>query len=150
MKALTLYQPWASLIAHGVKTIETRSWVRASILGERLAIHAGKRVERSFLAPETERAIARLYGPEWWLDVPRGVVVCTALVADVRCVVENDGVLAYLSQSSLPNASQTAPIDPHGDFGRGRWLWFLRDIQRLKKPVPAVGQMGVWEWKESR
>ena len=26
MKALTLHQPWASLIAHGVKTIETRSW----------------------------------------------------------------------------------------------------------------------------
>ena len=147
MKALTLYQPWASLIAHGVKTIETRSWAPRGILGERLAIHAGKRVERSFLAPETERAIAELYDPEWWLNVPRGVVVCTALVADVRCVVENDGVLAYLSQSSLPKSSQTVPIDPHGDLDRGRWLWFLRDVQRLKTPVPAVGQMGLWEWE---
>ena len=146
MKAITLHQPWASLIAHGVKTIETRSWAPSGILGERMAIHAGKRVERS-LDPETGRAIAALYGPEWWLDVPRGVVVCTALVADVRCVLENDSVLAYLSQSSVPDASQTVPIDSHGDFGRGRWLWFLRDVQRLKTPVPAVGQMGLWEWE---
>ena len=40
MKALTIRQPWASLIAAGVKTIETRSW-RTSYRGP-LAIHAGK------------------------------------------------------------------------------------------------------------
>jgi len=26
MKAISLHQPWASMIAHGQKTIETRSW----------------------------------------------------------------------------------------------------------------------------
>lgn len=41
-KAITLHQPWASLIALGVKTIETRSWKPpAALLGERLLIHAG-------------------------------------------------------------------------------------------------------------
>ncbi len=39
MKALTIRQPWASLIAHGVKTIETRSW-KTSYRGP-IAIHAG-------------------------------------------------------------------------------------------------------------
>ena len=146
MKALTLYQPWASLIAHGVKTIETRSWASAGILGERLAIHAGKRVERS-LDPETERAIAALYGPEWWRDVPQGEVVCTTVIADLRCVLETDGEVAYLSQSPLPDASPTVAVDPHGDFGRGRWLWFFRDIQRLDPPVPAEGRMRLWEWE---
>ena len=146
MKALTLYQPWASLIAHGVKTIETRSWVRGSMWGERLAIHAGKRVERSSLDPETERAIVALYGPEWWMEVPKGAVVCTALVADLRCVRETDGEVAYLSMSFIPDASPKVAVDPHGDFGKGRWLWFLRDIQRLNPPVPAVGRMGLWEW----
>ena len=146
MKALTLYQPWASLIAHGVKTIETRSWAPTGILDDRLAIHAGKRVERSNLDPETERAIAGLYGMEWWLEVPRGEVVCTALVSDLRCVLETDGEVAHLSQSSIPGASPTVPIDPHGDFRKGRWLWFLRDVQRLDPTVPAVGRMGLWEW----
>lgn len=40
MKALTLWQPWASLVALGVKTIETRSW-STSHRGP-LAIHASK------------------------------------------------------------------------------------------------------------
>ena len=39
MKALTLHQPWATLIALGVKTIETRSW-RTNYRGP-IAIHAG-------------------------------------------------------------------------------------------------------------
>lgn len=38
MKALTLWQPWASLVALGVKTIETRSW-STGYRGP-LAIHA--------------------------------------------------------------------------------------------------------------
>ena len=42
MKALTVWQPWASLIALGVKTIETRSW-HTSYRGP-LAIHAASRV----------------------------------------------------------------------------------------------------------
>lgn len=41
MKALTLWQPWASLIALGVKTIETRGW-STNYRGP-LAIHAAKR-----------------------------------------------------------------------------------------------------------
>ncbi len=40
MKALSLHQPWASLIAEGVKTIETRS--RATRYRGPLAIHAAK------------------------------------------------------------------------------------------------------------
>jgi len=40
MKGLTIYQPWANLIADGIKTIETRSWA-TTYRGE-LLIHAGK------------------------------------------------------------------------------------------------------------
>jgi hypothetical protein len=44
VKALTLHQPWASLVALGVKTIETRSWAAPrSLVGQHIAIHAGKR-----------------------------------------------------------------------------------------------------------
>jgi activating signal cointegrator 1 len=40
MKALTLLQPWASLVAAGLKTIETRSW--STRYRGPLAIHASK------------------------------------------------------------------------------------------------------------
>ncbi len=42
MKALSLHQPWASLIAEGMKTIETRPW--ATKYRGPLAIHAVKKV----------------------------------------------------------------------------------------------------------
>lgn len=42
MKALTVHQPWAQLIAIGVKRIETRSRrAPVALIGERIAIHAG-------------------------------------------------------------------------------------------------------------
>jgi hypothetical protein len=42
VKALTLHQPWASLVAVGAKTIETRSW--STLYRGPVAIHAGLRV----------------------------------------------------------------------------------------------------------
>lgn len=48
MKALTLWQPWASLVIEGVKTIETRSWpCPPTLIGERIAIHAAAKRPRS-------------------------------------------------------------------------------------------------------
>jgi activating signal cointegrator 1 len=41
---ISLWQPWASLVALGVKTIETRSWpAPKSVIGQIIAIHAAKR-----------------------------------------------------------------------------------------------------------
>ena len=47
MKALTLWQPWATLVAIGAKKIETRSW-KTNYRGP-LAIHAAKRIDKKIL-----------------------------------------------------------------------------------------------------
>lgn len=47
MKAITLWQPWASLIACGAKTIETRSW--GTPYRGPLAIHASKRMNQELI-----------------------------------------------------------------------------------------------------
>lgn len=45
MQALTIWQPWASLIVHGFKRIENRTWAPpADLVGTTIAIHAGKKV----------------------------------------------------------------------------------------------------------
>lgn len=47
MKAITLWQPWASLVAEGVKTIETRSWAApAGLIGQTIGIHAAAKRPR--------------------------------------------------------------------------------------------------------
>ncbi len=147
MKALTLHQPWASLIAHGVKTVETRSWAPPrQLVGQRIAIHAGRRVVRGGTSWGTRQAIADLYGPEWWKEIPVEAVVCTALLVEVRRVTEHSGGVAYLAPSLGSDRSQVQ-IDPHGDFDPGRWLWFLRDVELVEPPSPAIGHQGLWNWE---
>lgn len=73
MKAITLHQPWASLIAFRDKRIENRTWKPPGmILNQVIAIHAGMKVQKDL--PEWLAPIVRL------LPIPRGEIVCTARV----------------------------------------------------------------------
>ena len=86
MYAITLHQPWASLVAQGVKTIETRSWpAPARLIGQTIAIHAGKRVVRQPSVPIEEELQARL-GEEWRRTLPAGAVLATAVLAGMARV----------------------------------------------------------------
>jgi activating signal cointegrator 1 len=47
MKAISLWQPWASLIACGAKPYETRSWAPPrKLIGATIAIHAAKKIDK--------------------------------------------------------------------------------------------------------
>jgi len=131
MKAITLWQPWATLIAIGVKPFETRSWA-TSYRGP-LAIHAGKTREGLRLCEgetEIERALAKAgYTLQ---SVPMGVVVCTARLAEVLTTEE-------IYKRDL--------IDPFGDYSADRFGWRLVDIEPLNPPLPATGKQGLWEWR---
>lgn len=97
IRAVTLWEPWASLVALGVKTIETRSWpAPKATIGERLLIHAAKRsfgigsptaeVVRSFPL-ETYRRLGHGLKPTHHVDpemgdnYPLGCVVASATLA---------------------------------------------------------------------
>lgn len=63
LPAITVWQPWASLIALGVKTIETRSWPAPDrLVGQRIGIHAARR------PPEVHgfQRMARI--GDWWIE----------------------------------------------------------------------------------
>lgn len=91
MKAVSLWQPWASLIALGAKTIETRSWkAPGSLIGEQIAIAAtasmppyGKRYVSGITLSRDAWGFWRLTTPLGIVDpVPLGAVVATAVLAD--------------------------------------------------------------------
>jgi len=123
MKAITLYQPWASLIALGKKNIETRSW--NTYYRGPLAIHAGKGTTSE------SRNIAELAGLKL-SELPRGVIVA---VADI---VHVDKVQLH----NLPMFSERL----WGDYSPGRFMWYLTNAKPLKEPIPARGLQGIWEW----
>ena len=79
MKAISLNQPFASLIAQGLKPYETRNWAPPeSLIGHRIAIHATKAASPRALYAE-QMAAANRFGLKFE-DLPFGVVVCTARI----------------------------------------------------------------------
>jgi hypothetical protein len=131
MKALTLTQPWASLVAYGAKRIETRSW-STSYRGT-LAIHAAKGFPK---------AAMRVHGHILWEDEPAyplGVVLATCRLAD--CLRVERSVFG-LSPNALSEQEKA-----FGDYTPGRWAWILAQVQPLATPIPAKGALGLWEFE---
>ena len=86
MKALTLWQPWASLVALCVKTTETRSWA-TKYRGE-IGIHAALKLPPVHELGDWAITYGRLTG--WFMESPDGefhdlhfgAVVATATLVD--------------------------------------------------------------------
>ena len=143
MKAVTLYQPWATLIVDGWKTIETRNWRPPEYaIGQRIAIHAGKTLIHGIEIP-LRSEIIKAYGTPWHDAMPFGMVLGTAVLKMVRQVARVEGDRAYFGISTTANSVE---IDIYGDFSAGRWLWFLEDIQKFERPIPARGRHMLWEF----
>ena len=86
MYAITLHQPWATLIVLGMKNVETRSWPAPErLLGQVIAIHAGKRVVRGS-GDRIERELRTRLGADWSRAIPAGAVVATATLAGMARV----------------------------------------------------------------
>ena len=134
MYAITLHQPWASLIALGIKTVETRSWpAPARLVGQRIAIHAGKRVARQPGCSVAQELRVRL-DEDWRSTLPAGAVLATATLAGMARVERVDPTTGYVVHDGRTEAGCAGGlghtrIDPWGDFSPGRWLWFLNQSQ---------------------
>lgn len=126
MKAISLWQPWATAIAVGVKRIETRHW-RTAYTGPVL-IHAAKRWtrdQREFA--EAEQRAGRL--PE---DIPLGAIVAIATI---------DGCVP----SEILSRQVCAVEHDYGNYESGRFGWTLRRVQRFAEPIPYRGAQGFFD-----
>lgn len=133
MKAISLWQPWASLIAVGAKYIETRAWpAPAWLIGQRIAIHAAKRETELWLC--VREPFSR-YVPE--PDVlPLGYVVATARLD--RCAEMTADAIAMLKRNR-PDEYAFGLYEP------GRYAWVLDAIQQLPEPVPYRGRQKIFD-----
>lgn len=135
MKALTLYQPWASLVALGLKKIETRSYP-TKVRGH-LAIHAGKNnygIDVMWRDPNLLRICQRHFGQ--FPKFPIGKVLC---IVDLQDCVSTNGI-------DIPFSSNERVC---GDFGEDRFAWKFKLIETFDKPIKAVGSQGFWNWDGS-
>jgi activating signal cointegrator 1 len=174
MKALTLTQPWATLVASGAKTIETRSW--STKYRGLLAVHAAaSRPALGQVGPYVIRDLAGdrvIHGegtPLVTKSLPLGAVIATCRLVDVvrtdtmpgferivswgRLGMEDEppGQLDWIDEHDPPCDYDGLVWDlkanrPLGDFTPGRHAWLLADIEPTAEPVPVKGALGLWEW----
>lgn len=125
LRAISLWQPWASAMASGFKRIETRSWP-TSHRGD-LVICSAKRKPtlaecgdvQTFMAAQT---------------FPYGFAVCIVELYDCWPTERINGL--------------RQPIDDGerelGNYAPGRFAWLSRNCRKLINPVPVIGRQGFW------
>ena len=125
MKALTLYQPYASAIPLDLKHWETRSW-KTHYRGP-LAIHASASIPQwAYDFAKSEMILGRI--PK---GLPMGQIV--ALVDLTEILPAEESIFDTTAIERL-----------YGDYSPGRYAWKLENVRALAQPVPARGRQGLW------
>lgn len=157
--ALTIWQPWASLIIAGAKPYEFRGWqFPRSYIGRRIVIHAASRPTRRDEVCDLVNALERgcqaaastclkpkaayaLLQPLSWLGardlasaLPRGAGLGTAIIGQPR---NGFDIAAEFGLAKVNDSDR----DQHANWG-----WPLTDIERWDEPIPMRGAQGFWKW----
>lgn len=161
MKALTLWQPWAQLIAILAKLYETRSW--ATNYRGPIAIHAAKRDPHDImccLPTNVQQAMFDSLYAAFGIKsgalnkLTTGAVIATAeLVGCHKIVRTGVGDRGPWTEVLLPGRGNilTIPLQGNellfGDWTPGRYAWELANVKLLDEPIPAKGKQGLWNWE---
>ena len=127
MRILTLWEPWATLMALGEKRIETRSW--STRYRGPLAIHAAKGGMRDEQFMEICRqpffreslACRKLY--------PGHIVA----VVDLHDCKPSYDIWIFLTEKEKA----------FGDYATWRYGWVTNGVFRLPEPIPYKGSQGL-------
>ena len=125
MKVLTIKQPWATLIAEGLKEYEFRTW-KTKYRGEFL-IHAGKSIDK--------RAMEKF--EQYQLEYPTGCIIAKATLTD--CIKIDDDVRKILQEKN-PLVYSHAINDIYWD-GYG---FKLENVEKIE-PISMNGKLSFWE-----
>lgn len=127
MKAITIKQPWASLIVHGIKDIENRTWqCPKKYIGQRVLIHAGVDKRGGWTLNHDQagalyRSKSILHSTDFD-DLPFGSIIGSVEIVD--CVQNHPSVWAE----------------------KGVYNWVLANSILFTNPIPAKGKLSFWDY----
>jgi len=162
MKAITVWQPWASLWACGAKQFETRPW--ATKYRGPIAIHAAAMNPFKVIQNLNDDTIAAMKASLRTLGLlprngdfrylPCGAVIATAeLVGCHKMVLHGGRGLSSASTGWLETDHGIYEPDEQellfGDWTPGRYAWEIVNIKMLETPVPAKGKQRLWDWEDA-
>lgn len=147
MNTISLWEPWASCIALGLKRVETRSWpCPQCLIGKPLVIHAAKRWDEN-----NQEFAANLRGELTGYFPPQpqlGNLLCVVTPTHCLQVAQPGDGPPYLINGGPCALCREVFDTPRerllGDWSPGRYLWLLKDVRRIK-PVAFTGRQGIFQ-----
>ncbi len=125
MKALTIKQPWASLIVNGIKEYEFRSW-KTKYRGK-IYIHAGLSSNKSYLK----------YYEKYNLEYLNGAIIGEAEITD--CILIDEKF-----SKELNNKNSLV----YGNNHNGEYAWKLINVKKYDEPIYIKGKLGLWNYED--
>lgn len=140
MKAITIKQPWATLIALREKQFETRSW-QTKYRGQ-IAIHAGKSIDKEAFFEFSN--VLKKHGITSINQLTTGSVIAIANLVDCHKVMIDYEDIAIMNTGLKISGNEYY----FGNYEEGRYAWELDRVSILTEPINAKGQLSLWEWGE--
>ena len=136
MKALSLWEPWASLFRVGAKMHETRGWWT------------------SYRGPLLICASKRIIGCGDWLNSAEYLEALDPLCRDDSRTITNEDLVPTLGHAlclvdlvdcvATQNLPRPIPDFHFGDFSRGRYAFVTANTRELIDPIPITGRQGLF------
>ena len=133
MKVLTIQEPYATFIMHGMKKIETRSW-KTKYRGE-IYIHAGK--SKNFLKKINNNKVLKLLEN---IGLNYGNIICKAELIDCVYMTKE-----FIDKVKIENNYEYIL----GEYAVGRYAWILQNVQEINQKIHAKGKLNIWTYPES-
>lgn len=123
MKVITLKQPWATLVAEGIKKYEFRSW-KYNYRGE-ILIHAGAGIDKDAM-----KKLESLH-----LEYPQKKIIAKVTIED--CIELNDEINKKICSSN--------PM-VYGNKNREGYAWKLGNVEKININETIPGKQGIWNY----
>lgn len=159
MKALTLTQPWATLLVHGEKRIETRGFRPVSLTpGEWFLVHAARHITPAawelitagglFTEALRRHGYPQQGGPHVNGGMPTGAIVGAVRYRDSASTDKLVGVESF-HEAAAKFCGWPVPLSEKerafGNYGPERHGWLTSDPKVLTMPVACRGKLGLWQ-----
>ena len=123
MKVITLKQPWATLVAEGIKQYEFRSW-KYNYRGE-ILIHAGAGIDKDAM-----KKVESLN-----LEYPQKKIIAKVTIED--CMELNEDLNKEICSSN--------PM-VYGNKNTTGFVWKLKDAKKIDVDNNISGKQGIWNY----
>lgn len=159
MKAVSVKQPWASLIVEpdpnnigfGIKDIENRTWkCPEKYIGQRVLIHSSANPAIEFKniclldmyqIGMTEEMIVELNKlPFSWKSFTKENGAIIGSVEIVGCVINHPSIWAEKTEV-------LTDVDGFPMYGKKIYNWVLANPIKFPEPIPAKGKLSFWEFE---